>query len=101
MIYFDVSYIVRLYFEDPGWDKVRSLAAQAPIACSLHGQTETIAAMHRKFREAALSPSQYRHVLNQFEVDCGEEAYRWMPVSPAVVARAKASYEKLPRTVFL
>jgi predicted nucleic acid-binding protein len=101
MIYFDVSYIVRLYFEDPGWETVRALAAQSPIACSLHGQLETAAAFHRKLREGAVTASQYGHVLKQFELDCKEEAYRWMPVSPALAARAKTVYENLPRTVFL
>jgi predicted nucleic acid-binding protein len=101
MIYFDVSYIVRFYFEDPGWEKVRAVAAQAPIACGLHGHVETVAAIHRKLREGAVTPTQYRHVLNQFALDCDEGAYRWLPLSPAVVARAKTSYESLERTVFL
>jgi predicted nucleic acid-binding protein len=101
VIYFDVSYIVRLYFEDPGWEKVRALAAQAPITCSIHGQVETVAALHRKLRESALNASEYRHVLKQFAVDCGENAYRWAPMSPDIVARAKAMFESLPRTVFL
>jgi predicted nucleic acid-binding protein len=101
MIYFDVSYIVRLYFEDQGWERVRALAAQSPLACSLHGYAETVAAMHRKLREGVLTSSEFRHVLHQFTVDCDANAYRWLPVSLAVVAKAKASYENLPKTVFL
>ena len=101
MIYFDVSYIVRLYFEDPGWEKVRALAGEAPIACSLHGEAETVGAFHRKLRERALTPSQYAHVLDQFALDCREGAYRWLPLSPAVIERVKTTYESLPRTVFL
>ena len=101
MIYLDVSYIARLYLDDPGWEKVRALAAQAPIACSLHGHAEVIAAIHRKFREGVFTPVQYRQVLNQFEVDCDHDAYRWLPLSPAICARVKESYGTLPRTVFL
>ena len=101
MIYFDVSYIARLYVEDSGWEKVRALAGQNPIACSLHGHTELVAAMHRKFRERVFTPAQYRHLLDQFKVDCDQNAFWWLPLSPAVSARAKASYESLPRTVFL
>ena len=101
MIYFYVSYIVRLYFEDPGWEKVRALAAQAPLACSLHGRAEAAGAMHRKLREGVLTPLQYRHLLKQFAVDCGQHAYRWIPVSPASIARVEEAYASLPRTVFL
>ena len=101
MIYFDVSYIVRLYFEDKGWDSVRGLAAQSPIGCSLHGQLETAAAFHRKLREGAVTGAQYVHIMKQFDLDSREGAYRWIPVSPSIVARAKTVYQKLPGGVFL
>ena len=101
MIYFDVSYVARLYLDDPGWEKVRALAAQASIACGLHGHSEVIAALHRKLREGIITAAQYRQVLEQFALDCDEQAYRWLPVSPAISARVKETYETLPRTVFL
>ena len=101
MIYLDVSYILRLYIEDPGWEKVRTLAAQAPVACSLHGHAEVIAALHRKFREGVFTVSEFRQVLDQFDVDCDNKAYRWLPVSPTVVGRVQQSYRTLPSSVFL
>lgn len=101
MIYFDVSYIARLYFDDPGWEQVRARAAQAPIACSLHGYAEVIAAIHRKFREGLFTAVQYRQVLAQFALDCDQQGYRWLPLSPAVCARVKEAYGNLPQTTFL
>ena len=101
MIYLDVSYILRLYVEDPGWEEVRKLAARAPIACSLHGQAEVIAALHRKFREGAFTASEFRHVLDQFDLDCDHDAFRWLPLSPQVIARVRESYGKLAPTIFL
>lgn len=101
MIYFDVSYIVRLYFEDKGWEAVRVLAAQSQICCSLHGQLETVAAFHRKLREGAVNAAQYVHILKQFDLDSLQGAYRWMPVSPSIIARARTVYGRLPRGVFL
>jgi predicted nucleic acid-binding protein len=101
MIYLDVSYLARLYFEDTGWEKVRSLAAGAPVACSLHGHAEMIAVIHRKFRERVLTSVQYRQVLEQFVLDCDEHAYSWLPLSPAVTLRLRSVYQSLPRTVFL
>jgi predicted nucleic acid-binding protein len=101
MNYLDVSYILRLYVEDPGWEKVRMLAAQAPIACSLHCQVEVTAALHRKFREGTLTRTSYAYVLDQFDTDCDNNAYRWLPVSPAVIERVAKAYRTLPASVFL
>ena len=56
------------------------------FVAKLYDHTEVIAAFHRRLREGVFSPAQYKQVLEQFEVDCGENAYRWLPLSPAVTA---------------
>lgn len=38
MIYFDTSYLVRLYYQEAGADAVRALAARDHVACAAHGQ---------------------------------------------------------------
>jgi len=44
------------------------LAAEALVACSLHGYAE-IAAFHRKYREGTFTLSEYSQVLDQFATD--------------------------------
>ncbi len=77
------------------------LAAEAPVACSLHGYAETVAALHRKYREGTFTLSEYGNVLDQFRTDCDNDAYRWLPVSPAVMERVAKACRKLPSSVFL
>lgn len=101
MIYLDTSYVVRLYLEDQGWERVRELAAAERVACSLHGRTEAISTFHRKFREGAFTTTEFRQVFEQFEFDCEQGGYRWLSLSPAVASRASRGYRSLPETVFL
>ena len=101
MIYFDASYLVRLYHEDFGFQVVRDLAATDTIACGQHGQAEVIAAFHRKYREGGLTFAAYRFVLQQFADEIRGDAFRWLPLSPAILDRLGADFETLPKRNFL
>jgi predicted nucleic acid-binding protein len=101
VLYFDTSYVVRLYTGDPGWEKVRALAGSDRIACGLHGMAETVAAFHRKLRETTLPRHGFALALAQFQSDCAADAIEWLPLSPAVVARVGKAYAGLPAAVAL
>ena len=99
MLYFDTSYLVRLYTRDHGWEKVRALASSDSLTCCIHGQAETIAAFHRKFREGVLAQKELGTLLTEFKKDSKGGAYRWLPLSPAVVDRVASTFARLPAAV--
>lgn len=92
MIYFDSSYLMRLYHEDFGFQVVRDLAATDTIACGQHGQAEVIAAFHRKYHEGGLTFVAFRVVLQQFTDEIRGDAFRWLPLHrPFLTASAQTS----------
>ena len=99
MLYFDTSYLVRLYTKDAGWEKVRAFASTDSLSCCIHGQAESIAAFHRKFREGALTRKELGTLLTEFDKDSNAGAYRWLPFSPAVVVRVASTFANLPSVV--
>jgi predicted nucleic acid-binding protein len=101
MLYFDTSYLVRLHTRDPGWEKVRALAATDSLACGLHGQAEAVAAFHRKFREGAINEKELSQLLAEFDRDCKAGAFDWLPLSTAVMERLLKAFLSLPATVHL
>jgi predicted nucleic acid-binding protein len=101
VIYFDTSYLVRLYFEDPGYEAVRSLASTDHVACAWHGQAETVAAFHRKFREKAIRLAQYRALVGQFAADQKAGAVTWLPAGPEINERIAQVFSVLPATTYL
>jgi predicted nucleic acid-binding protein len=101
MIYFDASYLVRLYYNDRGYEEVRRLATTDSLACAQHGQAEVIAAFHRKHREGNLTSAAYRLVLRQFADDIRADAFRWLPLSPVVLDHVRVNFETLPARNFL
>ena len=64
MIYSDTSFLVRIYYQDPGADAVRALAPTDHVAAAALGQAEMAAAFHRKLREGAIRPTAYAALLN-------------------------------------
>jgi predicted nucleic acid-binding protein len=101
MLYFDTSYLVRLHTRDPGWEKVRALAATDSLACGLHGQAEAVSAFHRKFREGAIDEKEFHELLVEFDRDCQAGAFYWLPISTAVMERLKKAFRSLPPSVHL
>jgi len=101
VIYFDTSYLVRLYYADPGADAVRALAATDNIACAAHGQVEMIAAFHRKLREGTIKPAAYAALLGQFRAHDEAGAFQWLAQDREIFARIARVYAKLPATVYL
>ena len=75
MIYFDTSYLLRCYYDDPGYEAVRRLADQDQLACCGHGRVELAAALHRKLRERALTASDMTFLRQQIEQDSGQGYY--------------------------
>ncbi len=101
MIYFDTSYLVRLYYADPGADQVRALAATDHVACAAHGQAEMIAAFHRKLREGAIRPAAYAALVQQVEAHIQAGAFQWLAQDKEILSRVRQAYRNLPASVFL
>jgi len=67
------------------------LARPAEILCSLH----------RALREGRLDAEQYRAQLDQFRSDQAAAAYRWYPLTDAVLARLDPFLTTAPASTFL
>jgi len=101
LIYFDSTYLVRLYFEDNGFETVRRLAATDTVACAQHGRAEVISALHRKLRERTLTPALYQIAVQQFLHDNRSGAFTWLPLGEQIFERVAAVYVSLPVRIFL
>ena len=101
MIYFDTSYLVRLYYQDPGADRIRALAATDHVACAALGQAEMLAAFHRKLRERAIKPTAYAALVDQVEAHIEAGAFHWLAQDREILLRVRRVYRNLPPSVFL
>ena len=101
MIYFDTSYLVRLYYQDPGADAVRALAATDHVACAALGQAEIMAAFHRKLREGAIRPAAYSALAGQVKTHIAAGAVQWLGQDEETLLRVTRVYEQLPPSVYL
>jgi predicted nucleic acid-binding protein len=101
MIYFDTSYLVRLYLSEPGSNEVRDLAKNNEVHCALHGRTEVLAAFHRVFREGRITRPFFLEIVEQFCDDEREGAVAWISSGDEIFQRAEKIYRTAGAEVFL
>ena len=103
MAYFDTTFIIRLYVDQPGYVEVRQLAATGsePVASASIGRSETMAALHRKLREGNLGTNDYQQLLNRLFADEKIGAFLWHPLTNAVMRRLEKVWPALPASVYL
>ena len=102
MSYFDSAYIAKFYLDEPESEAVRRLAESlGQVRCAQIGHIEVAAVFHRKFREGAFDAGAFREVMAQFDDDCGQGLWTWLPLTSALVQRAAVAFTNLPRPVFL
>lgn len=102
MIYFDSTYLGRLYLQEPGSAAVRSLAAaHGAVTCCALGQAEVASIFHRKLREGAITPDEHAEGAAQLDDDIAQSIIAWLPATPALIAQVRKTFATLPPTVFL
>lgn len=94
MLYFDTCYLARCYLEDVGFESVRRLAEQQPVACCELGRLELLAVFHRKLREGAISTTAFEGLQAQFDDDDRQGLWTWLPLDSTVWQQAMDAFRR-------
>jgi predicted nucleic acid-binding protein len=100
MLYFDSTYLFRIYSVEPGHEAVKELLAQAnqPVAIAWHGRAEIASILLRKRREGADTPEHLSSLAKQFQDDCHQQLIHFLPLTEAVITRLESVLADAPAT---
>lgn len=102
MIYFDATFLVGLYVEEPGFAEIRALPqANEVVTSSILGKMEAEAAFHRKLREGALNRLDFRKVNAQMMQEEKFGLIEWHPLTSRIIEDVHAAFLNLPSDIFL
>lgn len=71
------------------------------VRCAVIGEIEVAAVFHRKLREGAFEGRAFREVMAQFDDDCRQGLWTWLPLTTALAAKAMEAFSRLPKSVFV
>ena len=97
MLYFDTTYLFRVYSTEPGHEAVKTLLAQTDkLATAWHGRAEFASILLRKRREGSDLPEQLASLGNQFRNDCRTALIELLPLTEAVMIRLESILSSAP-----
>jgi hypothetical protein len=102
MIYWDTSYLAKLYLREAGTDAVfQAFAGQGGIVCAEHGRLELLAAFKRNQREGLLSAAQLETLWEKHEQDQSAGLVEYLPLSSPLIQHACQTLLLLPPSVYV
>jgi predicted nucleic acid-binding protein len=102
MIYWDTSYLAKLYLREAGTDEVlHAFAGQGGFVCAEHGRLELLAAFKRNQREGLLSAARLKTVWEKHEQDQSDGLVEYLPLSSPLIQHACQTLFLIPPTIFL
>jgi predicted nucleic acid-binding protein len=101
-LYFDTTYLCRVYSMEPGHTAVKGLLRQAEsLATAWHGRAEFATVLLRKRREGS-DPVEFLNGLDrQFQRDCQTGLIQTLPLTDAVMRRLESTLRAAPMETFL
>lgn len=102
MIYFDTSYLFRLYYRVGHAQQIQDiLKSGETVASAIHGKTELFSAFHRGFREKVYPLSQIEKMMEQLNSDTQQQYLHWLPITEKTILYTQNVYSAAPVTCFL
>lgn len=102
MLYFDAAFIAKFYLQEPESDAVRALTEDSTgVVSVVIGRLETELVFSRKVREGTLTPQDKEVLIAQFQVDCEDGLWSWLPVTDELVTAAQETTRHLPAGSFV
>jgi predicted nucleic acid-binding protein len=102
MLYFDTTYLYRIYSTEPGHEAVKVLLTQTDqVVTAWHGRAEFASILLRKRRENSASPEQLSSLADQFQDDCRVALINFLPLSEAVMSRLETTLSSAPASTNL
>jgi len=101
-LYFDTSYIVKFYCNEPESPRVRELVRKADVIhSSLWALAEFHAVLHRRMSEGTSSPNDTRKLALSFAEHMEAGLWKLIPVNDALLRRTSALMISAPRDLFI
>ena len=102
MIYWDTSYLAKLYLREAGTDEVfNAFTAQGGFVCGEHGRLELMTAFKRNQREGLLSAAHLKMIWGRHEQDLADGLIEYLPLPSKLIQQACQTLLLLPPAVFI
>ncbi len=102
MLYFDTTYLFRVYSTEPGHEAVKQLLEKTErIATAWHGRAEFASILLRKRREGSDSPDLLAALESQFKNDIQSSLVEVIPLTESVMLRLEDTLRSAPSNTHL